>query len=141
MSSYSHKMDHGSVSIPLQQVTSLRRRAQAKTPMLCRIGYVMSGAKTSPLCEGCRGQSLQCTIDLIVFSEINHASRPHCAFHSAFYLSKCFPTLLYRFPAATVTRNAILRSRGHGYGAKERFLLQVLYMLYNNLTQLYSTAM
>ena len=38
---FAHDRLYGGLSIPLRRVTSLRRRAQAKTPLLRRIGCVM----------------------------------------------------------------------------------------------------
>ena len=38
---FAHDRLYGGLSIPLRRVTSLRRRAQAKTPLLRRIGCVV----------------------------------------------------------------------------------------------------
>jgi len=64
---FAHNGPYGGMSIPLQRVTSLCRRAQANVPAasswLRRIPE--DGRQTSVLCKGCRGRTLQCTMVLL----------------------------------------------------------------------------
>ena len=56
---------NGGVSIPLQRVTSSRRRAQNNAPVASNVCVV---SWTSPTCKGCRGRSLQYTTALLDFT-------------------------------------------------------------------------
>jgi len=66
-----------------QRVTSLRRRAQASAPTASYwLGRVLDDAgrqeKTSPLCKGCRGRNLQCTLALCGHETVNLLYAPPC---------------------------------------------------------------
>ena len=65
-----HDAPYGGMLVPLQRLTSLRRRAQANGPAASyRLRRVLDDGErrvqTSPLCKGCRGRSLQCAIALL----------------------------------------------------------------------------
>ena len=53
---------HGSTSIPLQPLTSLRRREHTNAPVASYWLYRVLDDGERPSCKGCWGRSLKCTI-------------------------------------------------------------------------------